>query len=75
MKYLIHLFKVINPNVGDSVLVYISEDYEDFEHALGHMEEFFKKTGTHIKTSIHYEESRTQAYIEYSFVKEDIRCK
>lgn len=69
MKYLINLFKVISPNVGDSVLVYIGEDEDDYEIKLNWIENFFISNGTYIKTYSHFEENRIETYVEYSLVK------
>lgn len=70
-KYLINLFRVINTNVGDSTLVYIGEEIEDFKFQLRVLESVFKDNGTFIKTSIYYKDDGVQAYIEYSFTKEN----
>lgn len=70
MKYLIELFKVINPNVGDSTLVYIGENEDDFKLYIRDFERFFKETNTYIKTTFCDNNDRRVAYIEYSFTKE-----
>ena len=72
-KYLINLFRVINTNVGDSILVYIGENEDDFKFHIRVLESLFKDNGTFIKKSIYYKGDGTQvqAYIEYSFTKEN----
>lgn len=69
MKYLITLFKVMSPNCGDSVLIYISEDEDQFEIKLDWIRNFFESNGTLISVSRHYEETRVEAFVEFSLVK------
>ena len=69
MKYLITLFKVMSPNVGDSVLIYIGEDEDQFEIKLDWIRNFFESNGTLISVSYHYEETRVEAFVEFSLVK------
>lgn len=69
MKYLINLFKVISPNVGDSVLVFIGEDEKEFYARCNEMAEFFRRTRTLIKVSKCQTKERLEVYIEYSLVK------
>lgn len=73
MKYLIHLFKVINSNVGDSTLVFIGEDLREYESNLQLLESFFNLNKTHLKTTqyVKGDGTRTEAYIEYSLLKEN----
>lgn len=69
MKYLITLFKVMSPNVGDSVLIYIGEDKDDFEIKLDWIRNFFESNGTLISVSYRHEVNRVEAFVEYSLVK------
>ena len=73
MKYLITLFKVISPNVGDSVLIYISEDEDDFEIKLDWIRNFFESNGTLISVNYHHEVNRVEAFVEFSLVKGEIK--
>ena len=73
MKYLINLFKTINSNVGDSTLVYIGDDIREYESKVEQLQAFFRDSGTLIRTTqyIKGDGTITQAYIEYSLIKEN----
>lgn len=67
MKYTIVLARFIDTNTGDNLLVYISENEDDFKKKLKELENFFIKTGTYLRTETFSRPTYVRAFISYVF--------
>ena len=72
MKFLIKLFRVVDENCGDSTLVWMGNDRDDFEVFLKGFCDMFKSSKTFIQLERFYNSNteQTTAYISYSFNRE-----
>lgn len=67
MKYTITIRRRIRPNVYDSLLVFISESFKEYNAAFNSFVRTFKRNKTIICKYISYDHDVENACIEYEF--------
>ena len=70
MKYTITLFRNIGKNVGDSLLVLITEDRDEYLKAWHDLTIMFERNKTFIKSEEFKNEDVTRLYLTYDFNRE-----
>ena len=67
MKFTITIRRRTNPNAYDSLMVFISENYNEYLAAFNALEKMFKRNKTLICQEILQDEDVIRGFIEYEF--------
>ncbi len=67
MKYTITIRRRTNPNVYDSLMVFISENFKEYDAAFKSLTRMFTRNKTLICKEILQDEDVIRAFIEYEF--------
>lgn len=70
MKYTITLFRNIGKNVGDSLLVLITEDKDEYMKAWHDLTIMFERNKTFINSEEYKNKDITRLYLTYNFNRE-----
>ena len=69
MKYTITIQRMTGTNAFESLMVLVTENWEDYIDAMFNLREMFMRNRTYLNTSEHRDESITRCFIEYDLSK------
>ena len=69
MKYTITIQRKTGTNMFDSLMVLVTEDYEDYRNAITNLREMFMQNKSYLTSSELHDEHVTRCFIEYDLSK------
>ena len=65
MKYTITIQRMTGTNAFESLMVLVTENWEDYIDAMFNLREMFMRNRTYLNTSEHRDDNITRCFIEY----------